>query len=476
MATETLRCHTLVIGSGPGGATTACLCAEAGRDVILVEEGSHHRIDSAPNYSLLEMEQKYRNSGLTVGLGKTKITYIEGRCVGGASEINAALYHRPLPDTLREWQLRYQIDDFGPSELAPFFDATERELTVSKRPDGLGPASEMLARAAAKLGWKAGEITRCWKWTPKPGGGWEGSRQSMTETMVPRAVAAGCRVVADLRVSRLELAGTRAVAAVARRTKTGEPVRIAFEQVVVCGGAVQTPAILRRSGITANVGNTLRMHPMIRVAVRFDEPVNDPAFGVPVLQVEEFKPHLTLGCSHSSLPHLAMWMGSQVEDREARLAEWRNTAVFYAAVCGTGLGSVRSLPGFDDVFVRFPVTDADLALLGEGLHKLGQLLFGVGAREIYHPVEGAPSIKSLAQIGDLRRLPHGRLNVTSIHQFCTCPMGEDRRRCAVDSWGRLYGFDNIRLHDASILPATPGVNPQGTIMAIARRNTAKMLE
>ena len=55
------------------------------------------------------------------------------------------------------------------------------------------------------------------------------------------------------------------------------------------------------------------------------------------------------------------------------------------------------------------------------------------------------------------------------------PMGEDRTRCAVDSYGRLHGYDNVRVHDASILPKSPGVNPQGTIMAIVRRNTRQML-
>jgi choline dehydrogenase-like flavoprotein len=55
-------------------------------------------------------------------------------------------------------------------------------------------------------------------------------------------------------------------------------------------------------------------------------------------------------------------------------------------------------------------------------------------------------------------------------------MGEDDRRCAVDSFGKLHGWQNIYLNDASILPNTPGVNPQGTILAIARRNVDHYLE
>ena len=114
---ERWNCDVLVVGSGPGGATTSCLLAEAGRDVLVVEEGRHLSLDSAPSYSLDEMNQKYRNGGLTTTFGSTNVTYIEGRCVGGASEINAALYHRPLPETLEEWRRDYRISSFSPESL-----------------------------------------------------------------------------------------------------------------------------------------------------------------------------------------------------------------------------------------------------------------------------------------------------------------------------------------------------------------------
>ena len=48
-------------------------------------------------------------------------------------------------------------------------------------------------------------------------------------------------------------------------------------------------------------------------------------------------------------------------------------------------------------------------------------------------------------------------------------MGE-HSDCPVDSYGRLKALDNVMVNDASLLPTSPGVNPQATIMAIARRN------
>ena len=143
------HCEILVIGSGPGGATTACMLSEAGHDVILVEEGEHLSISSAEPHSLQEMEQKYRNGGLTPTIGKNKVTYIEANCVGGASEINAALYNRVMPETLKEWREKYQISNLDEENLLPYFQQSERELTVSLFPKGssVGGQSRKFNRA-----------------------------------------------------------------------------------------------------------------------------------------------------------------------------------------------------------------------------------------------------------------------------------------------------------------------------------------
>jgi choline dehydrogenase-like flavoprotein len=63
----------------------------------------------------------------------------------------------------------------------------------------------------------------------------------------------------------------------------------------------------------------------------------------------------------------------------------------------------------------------------------------------------------------------------TIHLFSSCPMGENKKICAVDSFGKVHGFKNLYVADASLLCTAPGVNPQGSIMAIARRNALHFL-
>ena len=72
-------------------------------------------------------------------------------------------------------------------------------------------------------------------------------------------------------------------------------------------------------------------------------------------------------------------------------------------------------------------------------------------------------------------LTRNRANLMTVHLTSTVRIGEDRSRTGADSFGRVWGFDNLRVSDASLVPDAPGVNPQGTIMAIAARNSDQFL-
>ncbi len=85
----------VVVGSGAGGAPTAALLAEAGFDVLVVEEGEWVEQGSVVPFSLEQMDRQYRGGGVTVALGLPSIAYTEGRCAGGGTEINSGLYRRP---------------------------------------------------------------------------------------------------------------------------------------------------------------------------------------------------------------------------------------------------------------------------------------------------------------------------------------------------------------------------------------------
>lgn len=474
-----LQAEVLIVGSGPGGSMTAAMLAEAGQDVLVVEEGRHLHVDSSPDHSLAQMEEKWRSGGLTAALGSPKVTYIEGRCVGGASESNAGLYHPPIAQVLEDWRENFGIEDFGADQLAPHLESVVADLGVSRRPNGYSPASERLAAGADALGWQWAEIERFWRYQVTDDGRTVGQRRSMTETLLPRAVRAGARLVSETRVVRIERRGLRAIAAIGEQVQADgrkQMVRIEFERLIVCAGAIQTPLLLRNSGWGGVIGNGLTLNPMVRIVARFPEPVNRPSFGVPVIQIEEFKPEMTLGCSYSAPPHLAMWLeGSPAEVRRS-LEDWEKMAVFYVKVCGQGRGSVRQMPVLGDALVRYRTDAKDFAAMSEGLARLASALFAAGAEEVHSPLPGAEPLRRAEQAESLRGILTPRnSSLSAIHLHSSVRMGSEARHCGADSHGRLYGAENVWVNDSSLLPTSPGVNPQGTILAIARRNILRWL-
>jgi choline dehydrogenase-like flavoprotein len=252
--------------------------------------------------------------------------------------------------------------------------------------------------------------------------------------------------------------------------------QISSETLFVCGGAIQTPALLRRSGITKNIGNSLRLHPTVKVVGEFPEVVNSATMGVPVHQVKEFAPRFSFGCSISTPAYLALALLDHPEQYSRVSEVWPNMATYYSMITGQGSGTIRNLPGFRDPLVRYNLTRNDLRDLGEGLQKLCQTLFASGARTLFPAVTGLGAIRNVDELSKIpNELPCGMGNLMTIHLFSSCPMGEDKSKCAADSFGKVHGHKNLRIADASLLCGAPGVNPQGTIMALARRNVFNFL-
>lgn len=469
-----IRTEIAVIGSGPGGAITAAILAEAGRDVVLIEEGKFLQLESCTPFTQEEMVQKYRNGGITPALGPAPVAYVEGKCVGGGSEINSGLYHRTPPDIRERWRKEFLVEGLEDSDINQHFEACENDLSVSLLPGKAPKASLQLHEGALKKKWVSMEVPRWYKYDKGATLPTDGKRKSMTRTFVPRFLKAGGSLLPETWIKRLRRVENSWV--LSGMHASGTPVSIIAETVFTCGGAIQTPALLLRSGIKHNIGRSLQLHPTVKVTARFPEVINVPGMGVPVHQVKEFSPALSFGCSISSLPYLQLAMTDHpAHMREVEL-NWQRMAIYYGMITSDSIGSIRAIPCFNDPLVRYKLNAADMRLLSDGCRKLCEMLFASGAEALFPSIRGLEPIWEPEQMNRIPgTLPFGKTNLMTIHLFSSCPMGENLSRCATDSFGKVHQQKNLYISDASLLCTAPGVNPQGSVMAHARRNALNFL-
>ncbi len=300
----------------------------------------------------------------------------------------------------------------------------------------------------------------------------------MSRRIIPLAEAAGARFLPNCRaVVLLRRHGrvTGVLVRIRRDDGSQQLVRIDADQIFVCCGPTETPALLQRSAIRYHVGNTLCIHPYLKVAAKFDQPVDAERSVLPLLQAK-FTSDLSLGGSFFTTGHVAMTLSENWPQNKEEMKHVRHMAHFYVGVRGSGQGSVRpTLFGQDSTLLRYELSEIDNYNLSVGLARMATCLLAAGAKAVFPSVYGIPSIRTEAEaIRWLDQpLPKSALSLVTVHVFSTCPAGERRDRCAVNSFGRVNGFANLYLNDASILPDSPGVNPQGTVMAMARRNAQR---
>ncbi len=491
----TLKADVAVVGSGAGGSVIAAKAAEAGYRVLVVEAGPHLASETFPRRELAGTDRMFERHGLLTTRDDA-FGILQGRTAGGGTTINWMTCLRPPAWVLQEWE-RLGIRGLAGPEFAAMIDEVWARVGANADEAVLTPPSLVLKRGCEALGMRQGVDFHV---TAKNARGCANrcdtcnfgcaynAKQSALLTYLPDAQAHGARFLFDAEVSTVHLRDTRAVGldAVHRDGGREVPVHVKARAVVLAAGAIQTPAILLRTGIRhRGIGRGLRFHPTTAVGAVYDEPIRMWA-GVPqTLHVDRwlrgFGGHgfwLETAPAHPGLTGIGLpWRGGRAH-KEA-LRRYAHTMANVVLVRDSGAGRV-TIDRRGNPVVAYRMAAADRRTMVEGIVESARIHVAAGAKgltSLHHaggeiPYREGPIVPAEldAFIEDVRRMgvEPNALALFTAHALGSMPMGP-ADPAPVDLRGEYRDVSNLFVGDASVLPSAPGVNPMITIMAMARR-------
>lgn len=489
-------CDVVVVGSGAGGAVVATLLAEAGRRVIVLEEGGYHRPADYQRFTPSEsLRLLFREGGMVTafGVGDTPIISLTmGRAVGGSSVVTGGVCFRIPGSVHARWVRELGLDELSERALEPAYESVEQRLDVREVPEEMRSASTArFVEGARRLGIEMRPLRR------NTGGDCEGNarcnftcprgaKRSVDVAYLPSATAHGARVVADALVERVTVKRGRA-AGVEGRLLGGEPgapprrFRVHAKVVVAACGTLHTPLLLAATGVgkaSGALGNDVTLHPAVRIVARFDDTLNGWDGALQSVYSDHFDAEgIKLVGVYSAVNVLAAGLPGVGPALRRRARALPQCAVFGAMIHDEGGGRVRRGPGREPL-VWYEMAPRDLARLRRSITILSEMALAAGAREVYTSLLGAPPVTTVdeARAIERARVDARRIECMAFHPLGSARVANDPRRGIVDQSGECFELPGLFVADGSILPTSIGVNSQVPIMAMATRIAWRMAE
>jgi choline dehydrogenase-like flavoprotein len=417
------------------------------------------------------------------------VVILQGRAVGGTTVVNWTTSFRTPQDVVQHWRDKHAVRGFKYEDLVPHWDFIEERLAIKAvQPTEINKNNRKLADGCDKLGYKWDPLKRNVYACMQSGycglGCPYNAKRSMLVTLIPDAIDAGARLVHRVRIDKLVVSGGEIVAAEGRAIKdgvVGASVRITAKRFVLSGGAINSPALLLRSGINENgrVGLRTFLHPALLSIGEYPEPI-EAYYGPP----------------QSVASHHFGHRGEEV-------------GFFLEAAPTHPLLASATLPGFGQVhremFSRFPYVASHIAITIDGFHddvqggrvklrpsgspvleyvvperlwrtlafaqeRLAELQLASGAVRAMTTHEPPLQIKNKDDIAQIASQPWrtGSVGLFSAHQMGGCAMGDDPATSVVRSEDlRHHQVRNLHVIDGSTFPTSLGVNPQESIYGLA---------
>jgi long-chain-alcohol oxidase len=490
-ADERLGCDVVVVGSGAGGGVVAAELARAGADVIVLEKGGYA---SEPDFSHQEAEatRSLYLYGLTLATTDLGVRILAGSTLGGGTVVNYSTSFKTPPFVLAEWARVSGSDAFVSGEVEASLEAVAERLGVTLQASRPGARDELMETGLRKLGWHVDALPRNVRGCSQDAncgycgfGCRLGAKQSTMRTYLEDAAERGARLVVGADVRRVLVTDGAATGVEARVGEHRLSVRA--RAVVAAAGAIETPALLLRSGLGGQVGNHLRLHPGTAAFGLFDQEVR-PWEGTlqarysselrgslgdygPLFETVPLHP----GTASTALPWVSAASHRALMERFANLS-------LCAVLCRDATSGRVRIDRDGQPRVHYRMTAADEQRIAAGVAAAGQVLAAAGATEVlsmhpgrisFHP--GQPgAYEAWAEATRQAGYRGGRVTCFSFHQMGSCRIGTDPATSAVNPDHETHQVRNLFVADASVFPTASGVNPMLSIMGLAHRAAARI--
>ncbi len=479
-----LEADVCVIGSGAGGAPVAAELAQAGLKVVILEEGGRFDLNDFTGDAVERSVKMYRDFGLTATLGTPLIPILTGKTIGGTTTINSGTCFRTPDQVLQKWIKLYGLSDLTAEEMKPYFEKVEQVVNVIDVPEELiDPSAKIFRRGLQQMGLHGIPLKRNVK-------ACEGSslccfgcptdaKQSVQLNYIPQALQAGAEIYPYTLAEKIIHRNGKFSEVLARRInpltqKASAMIRVKSKVLVVAGGTLQTPYLLKHSGVATQskaLGNNLTLHPAGKALALFKDSVLGWK-GVPQsFYCPDYKDQGIMfegAFMPPSIQSLALLVRGK-EQKEV-MDHFDRVATFGFLISDESRGRVRYTPQGDRL-IFYSLNQNDFKKFVDAVHILCKVFFEAGAQKIYPPIHNLPVLNSPSELDqiNIENLKKKDLELLSFHPLGTCCMGVDPKTSVINSYGRVHGMENIFVSDGSIFPSSLGVNPQISIMAFATR-------
>ncbi len=480
----TLECDVVIVGSGAGGGAAAGVLAAAGLDVIVIESGDYYDDQDFDGSEFGALTRFYM--GAPQASHDQSVGLLAGSCLGGGTVVNYSTSFRTPDDVRAEWA-SHGVPAFTSDGYGASLDAVCERLGVNQEHNEPSTRERKLQEGCVKLGWHVDAMPRGVRHCAQGRecgycglGCRVGAKQSVVKTWLSDANSAGARLIVRTKVKRVLVEGGVA-RGIAGRTVEGHHLTVRAKAVVAAAGAIHTPALLKRSGLSnPNIGKHLKLHPATAVWGVFDEELK-PWEGV--MQALYSDQHRDLDGGYgvkyetaANHPHLfisfAPWRGA---DQHFRLMEGLSSTVPLGVLLRDRDGGEVRVGRDGEPVVRYRLSDFDARHVRTGIDGAAQILEAAGARRIfssqaqlasYEPGKAGGRQGFMADV-DAAGLGPGQLVMGSFHIMGSARMGGSPATSACDPDGQTWDVGNLYVFDGSAFPMASGVNPQISIQAIA---------